>query len=122
MRRLEYLAKRLGIAVDVESPLYYQLLHRTVSAVMEAALHGAVCAVVLIHCFADTDDLNYQAYEAFLAALGAGDVKKGQVVGPLSVSGGSEIPLYALWFQDMPHSPGVAGPLSYDSCRSARVE
>lgn len=122
VRRLEYLAKRLGIAVDVESPLYYQLLHRTVSAVMEAALHGAVCAVVLIHCFADTDDLNYQAYEAFLAALGAGDVKKGQVVGPLSVSGGSEIPLYALWFQDMPHSPGVAGPLSYDSCRSARVE
>ncbi len=104
VQRLGYLAKRLGLAADVESPLYYQLLHRTVSAVMEAALHGAVCSVLLVHCFADTDDLNFQAYQAFLAALGAGDVRKDQLVGPLSVSAGEGIPLYALWFQDKPHT------------------
>ena len=107
VQRLEYLAKRLGIAADVDSPLYYQLLHRTVSAVMEAALHGAVCSVLLVHCFADTDDLNFRAYQAFLAALGADGAKKGQLVGPLSVSGGEGIPLYALWFQDKPHSPAT---------------
>lgn len=107
VQRLEYLAKRLGTVADVESPLYYQLYHRTVSGVTEAALHGAACSVLLIHSFANADDLNFQAYQAFLTALGSGAVKKGQLVGPLSVPAGEGIPLYALWFQDKPRAPAT---------------
>jgi len=99
VKRLEYLAQRLGIVADADSALQYQLLHRTVS---EAALHGAELAVLVVHCFADEDRQNWQAFERFLAALGASTPERDRVVGPLSIPG--EIPLYAIWFKDKPHA------------------
>lgn len=51
LRRLEFLSKHLSKTIGPNSTLRYQLLHRTVSAVLEAQLHGAAAAVVLIHAF-----------------------------------------------------------------------
>lgn len=101
-RRLDYLAAQLGIVIDENSELYYQLLHRTVSGVKEAALNGAKYAVLIIHSFAP-DDLptNWDAYVAFLAKLEAAIPKKGQVTGPISLPG-VDVQLYALWYQDQP--------------------
>jgi hypothetical protein len=108
IRRLKYLAERLGIEVDSESPLYYQLLHRTVAGIMEAALHGAVCAVLVVHSFAPDDtDENWKAYSAFLGALGAHAPTKGAVTGPIPLSAGLGIELYALWYQDKPHVAAI---------------
>jgi hypothetical protein len=102
VKRLEFLAARLGITAAVDSALAYQLLHRTVSGLIEAALHGAVCAVLIVHSFADADDDNWRAFGAFVAALGIESVAKGKVAGPVNLRGSGDIPLYALWYQDTP--------------------
>jgi hypothetical protein len=101
-RRLRYLADRLGLEVSNDSELYYQLLHRTVSGVMEAALHGSACAVLIVHSFAPDDTQNWQAYVAFLKALGATEPTKGGISGPIALSSGLGVKLYALWYQDKP--------------------
>ena len=49
--RLEFLSQHLGQSIPSDSPLRYQLLHRTVSAVLEGQLHGAAAALVLVHAF-----------------------------------------------------------------------
>ncbi len=102
VRRLRYLAERLGIDADAESALHYQLLHRTVAGVNEAMLYGADVAVLLVHSFAPDDEPNWAAYEAFLAAMGAPGPRKGAVSGPLTLPSAPGVRLYALWYQDRP--------------------
>lgn len=102
VRRLQFLAERLGLAVDLESPLYYQLLHRTISGVLEATLAGASAAVLLVHSFAQDDGNNWAAYSDFVQALGADVPAKGAVSGPMRVPGAPDIKLFALWHADVP--------------------
>lgn len=104
LRRLSFLAERLGIEVDADSPLYYQLLHRAVSGVMEAVLHGAACAVLVVHSFAEADQMTWQSYSAFLAALGFSGAEKNRVSGPVTLAESSGMRLYALWYQDRPRA------------------
>lgn len=101
LRRLRYLAERLGIEADENSLLYYQLLHRTVSGVMEAMLHGAPTAVLIVHSFAEQDKENFAAFSDFMAALGWPSARKDQLLGPISLSG-QPVSLFALWCQDRP--------------------
>ena len=103
VRRLRYLAERLGIEADEDSTLYYQLLHRTVAGVMEAVLHGAPTAVLLVHSFAEQDSGSFEAYSEFLDALGAPSARKGDLVGPISLAG-QPVKLYSLWYQDKPRA------------------
>lgn len=103
VRRLRFLAERLGLPADVESPLYYQLLHRTVSAILEATLAGASAAVLLVHSFTKDDTVNWAAYVAFIEALGAPEPAKDVVTGPLSVPSTPGLKLFALWHADEPH-------------------
>ena len=49
--RLNFLGKHLGKHIDSNSSLRYQILHRTVSVVLESQLHGTKAAVVLVHAF-----------------------------------------------------------------------
>lgn len=102
VQRLEFLTERLGLPADVESPLYYQLLHRTVSAILEATLAGASAAVLLVHSFAKDDDVNWAAYSAFVQALGAPAPAKDVVSGPLTVPSVPGLKLFALWHADEP--------------------
>ena len=60
---------RLGLDPTSVGHLRYQLLHRTVSALIEADRYGARQALMLVHSF-DSDDSSFDAYQAFAHALG----------------------------------------------------
>ena len=99
-RRFEFLCERLGLALDLECGLQYQLLHRTVSAVMEAELHGAVAAVLLIHAFGATSPGHWTDYGLFLKEMGFDGVVPARVSGPASLGTRRSMPTYFLWYQD----------------------
>jgi HD domain len=67
--RLESLCDELGLDPGGVGHLYYQLLHRTVSALLEARRYGAREALMLVHSF-DPNDSSLGAYQAFATALG----------------------------------------------------
>jgi len=69
-RRLEFLSKHLSRTISSDSPIRYQLLHRTVSAVLEAQLHGAAAAVVLVQSFGPDTAANFSDFSEFLNELG----------------------------------------------------
>jgi hypothetical protein len=70
LRRLAYLCQMLGIEEAAARPLRYQLLHRTVSALIEAERFNAPYALMLVHSFSPTDDW-FADYRSLAALLGA---------------------------------------------------
>jgi hypothetical protein len=98
-RRLRFLSRHLGKLVDDRSHVRYQLLHRTVSAVLEAQLHGAAAALVLIHAFGVEAPENWRDYSDFLKSLGGMASPRGQVSGPYGLGETSDMPTYFLWWQ-----------------------
>jgi hypothetical protein len=67
--RLAYLCEQLGLTADEAEPLRYQLLHRTVSALIEARRFTARHALMLVHSF-NQDGLWFDDYARFAHALG----------------------------------------------------
>jgi hypothetical protein len=67
--RLAALCDLLGMELASASPLRYQLLHRTGSALLEAERIGARVAVVLIHNFR-ADTTCWPDFERFVTQLG----------------------------------------------------
>lgn len=68
-KRLTYLCEQLGVAEGVDDTIRYQLMHRTVSALIEAERIGAVAAVMLVLSFAP-DAASKSDYDAFVSCLG----------------------------------------------------
>lgn len=99
VHRLEFLSKHLSITISPDSSLRYQLLHRTVSAVLEAQLHGAVAAVVLVHAFGPDTAENLSDFSEFLKELGGSIATKGVVSGPYQLGQQRDLPTYFLWWQ-----------------------
>jgi hypothetical protein len=66
--RLDDLCGRLGLAASAVGHLRYQLLHRTVSALIEAHRYGAGEALMLVHSF-DADDASLGDYKDFAKAM-----------------------------------------------------
>lgn len=70
LERLDYLAKMLGLNVqDIPATVHYQLLHRTVSALIEAERYKADAAATIVHSFSPTAKW-FDAFAAFSALLG----------------------------------------------------
>lgn len=67
--RLDDLCEELGLDSSQVGNLRYQLLHRTVSALIEARRYGARQALMLVHSF-DAADSSLDAYQDFAEALG----------------------------------------------------
>ncbi|HZK02394.1 MAG TPA: hypothetical protein VFC96_05995 [Anaerovoracaceae bacterium] len=90
--RLDYLVNLLRIDKAEIGHIRYQLLHRTASALIEAARLGATNAAMLIHSFSET----YEWYDDFanFVALFNLSAAKDSVVGPAKVG---EIDLYFGW-------------------------
>lgn len=63
--RLDYLKKQLGLNVDIDPGVRYQLLHRTASAVIEAKRFNASDAIMLVHSFSKDCEW-FEDYVAFL--------------------------------------------------------
>jgi hypothetical protein len=69
LERVSYLEHELGCASPMEDDIRYQLLHRTVSALLTARAFHAGMAVMLVHSFSP-DSRWREDFEAFAAATG----------------------------------------------------
>ena len=67
--RLDFLAGKLGLSLPLPPETRYKLLHRTVSAIVEAERFNAQHAGVVVHSFSQTDEW-FSDFEQFLALLG----------------------------------------------------
>jgi len=90
--RLSYLAEVLGLTVPIPDNVYYQLLHRAASAVIEAERFGATQAVMLIHSFSPTNRW-LEAFKAFVVLF-----KTSVEIGTLAtVKARNALPLHLAW-------------------------
>ncbi|MGX7925478.1 DUF6946 family protein [Tsuneonella sp. HG094] len=70
LKRLDYLANMLGLGMqDIPRTVHYQLLHRTVSALIEAERFKADAAAMIVHSFSPTAKW-FDAFGSFCALLG----------------------------------------------------
>jgi len=67
--RLSFLCNQLGLGKDQVSQIRYQLLHRTVSAILMARELGARSALMLVHSFSPQNE-HFDDYGAFAALYG----------------------------------------------------
>lgn len=67
--RLEYLVSCLGLNSEPPDGIYYQLMHRTASAVIEAERFGAKAAVMLVHSFSATST-RFPEFREFVRLFG----------------------------------------------------
>jgi hypothetical protein len=90
--RLDYLHRELELRETLADTIRYQLVHRSVSALLMARAFHAQAAIMLVHSFSPTgrwkDD-----FDAFAAALGTTGTK-GQLLAVPTVQGP---PLYIGW-------------------------
>jgi hypothetical protein len=70
LERLAFLCPILRISEDEAQPIRYQLIHRTVSALVEAERFNSRLALMLVHSFGD-GDVGFQDFAAFARLLGA---------------------------------------------------
>ena len=91
-KRLEYLVSRLGLNYEPPGHIYYQLLHRTASAIIEAERFGTKAAVMLVHTFSPEDKW-FTEYCEFSRLFGI--EAKIDVLGMTRAR--NELPLYLGW-------------------------
>ena len=94
-KRLEYLCQQLGMTAPPNDALRYQLLHRTVSALLEAERVGAAAAAMVVVSFVK-DKSSMADFSAFVSCIG-GSVAEGQLC---RVS--ASRPLYLGWLALLP--------------------
>lgn len=90
--RLEFLQNLLGLPKQLPDDLYYQLLHRTASAVIEARRFKTDAAAMIVHSFSQ-ERMWFDAYALFVDLLGVTETS-GELV---SVSLPSGMPLCLGW-------------------------
>jgi hypothetical protein len=91
-KRLQFLVDKLGIDGADAGRIRYQLLHRTVSALIEAERFNAPNAMLLVHSFSQ-DDEHFGDYSNFLRLFGIAP-KLNTVHGPV---GRNDKNLYFCW-------------------------
>ena len=96
--RLTYLCEQLGLNASDVLPLRYQLLHRTVAALLEAQAWRADVAVMLVQHFAPEGSATTPSWEDFVRFAGSLGVTA--VVGRLQeVSRSLPVPLWIGWLE-----------------------
>lgn len=89
--RLQFIKDQLQLS-DVPSEIRYQLLHRAVSAVIEAKRFGALSAVMLVHSFSKTNQW-FEDFQNFVGLFGASaTINRVSFLKTLD-----EVNLYAAW-------------------------
>ena len=67
--RLRYICARLGLSAELPDGVRYQLLHRTVSALLLAQRFNARYAVMMVHSFSPTGEW-FEDFQAFTGLFG----------------------------------------------------
>ena len=96
--RLAFLCDELGVNSATVDNIHYQLLHRTVSAIIEAQNFSAPIALMLVHAFKNTKekyDESFHAYCEFLNLFG----KKGKENIIVSAGKSGSVDLYVGWVE-----------------------
>ena len=91
--RLEFLCDKLQLAKEKIDHIRYQLLHRTVSAIIEAEKFNAPNALMMVHSFSQSDEW-FEDYGQFLALFGLNGILPDSLVFGRNISG---IDLYFSW-------------------------
>jgi hypothetical protein len=89
--RLTFICEMLGLAEPLPDDIYYQLLHRTAAAMIEAKRFKTNAACMIVHSFSPSAKW-YEAFERFACLLGV----RAERSSLLSVPGRSP-PLYVGW-------------------------
>jgi hypothetical protein len=90
--RLKYLLAQLGLTVELDPGIRYQLLHRTASAVIEAKRFHATKAAMIVHSFSQ-ESRWLEDYQAFVRLYGK-EAGVGEMVHVSQVDG---VDLYLGW-------------------------
>jgi hypothetical protein len=93
--RLNYLCEMLGLKQERLSNIRYQLLHRTVSAIIEAKRFNAQNALMLVHSFKENKEF-FQDYSNFLGLFGI-EAEKNKIY---SAGKRKNVNLYLGWVDD----------------------
>lgn len=84
-QRLNFMITKLGLETKEIETIRYQLLHRTVSALIQAERFTAQNALVLIHSFSSSQE-HFDDYAKFLTLFNV-VAEKESIVGPIKMSG-----------------------------------
>lgn len=102
-QRLEFLKQKLNLS-DIPDDTYYQLLHRTASAIIEAERVSAGYAMMLVHSFSDKsaskNDRSYKEYAKFVKLFGLQPEINAITKGVSIPTEAGQIILYFGWVQD----------------------
>lgn len=90
--RLNFLLQELNLQQKPVDHIRYQLLHRTVSAIIEAKKFNAKNALVLVHSFSQSYE-HFDDYNQFLGLFGLAGGKD-SLTGPVNING---VDLYFAW-------------------------
>jgi hypothetical protein len=96
-KRLAFLCDQLGLTKPPGDEIRYQLLHRTVSALLEAERVGAAIAAMIVVSFTD-DARSWNDFGAFASCLG-GSIPRGKMVRMPAVQ---RRPLFLGWLDVKP--------------------
>ncbi len=91
-QRLDFMVGKLGLETKTIDTIRYQLLHRTVSALIQAERFTTPNALVLIHSFSASQE-HFGDYAKFLALYNIVAGKE-SIVGPIKMSG---VDVYFCW-------------------------
>lgn len=91
--RLDYLCQELGLGRETSMTLRYQLLHRTVAALVESRRFRAGKAVMLVHSFSPTRAW-FDDFAGFVAALGQKAAGPDQLI---SLGSRGDVALHVGW-------------------------
>jgi hypothetical protein len=71
--RLAFIAGLLGLTLPLPDHIYYQLLHRTASAVIEAKRFKTDAAAMIVHSFS-VEKIGFEAFAHFASLFGVTEV------------------------------------------------
>ena len=93
--RLKFLCDRLQLDKEKVDHIRYQLLHRTVSAIIEAERFNAQNALMMVHSFSQSDEW-FEDYSQFLALFGLSGIIPDSLAFAKDIDG---IDLYFCWIR-----------------------
>jgi hypothetical protein len=104
-RRLKWLCNHLDVSLDDQSVIRYQLLHRTVDALLEAKHIGAHLAIMLVQAFAECPD-NWNDYAEFAGQMGFTSIAPNSISEAKVLSAFPGISLHLGWAYDLSEKQG----------------